>query len=111
MGLFGLISVNIVRRLKEIIIRKVFGASIHNIIKLLSKNLVKIMIISSLIAVPLCYFFTVGMLDSYFSTRAPITATPFLITSAILIITSVLTVSSHILKAAYLNIADNLREE
>jgi len=111
MGLSGLISVNIVRRLKEISIRKIFGASLQNIIKLLSKNLVKIMISASLIGVPLCYFFTAGMLDSAFITRAPITATPFLIASAILIITSVLTVSSHIMKAAYLNIADNLREE
>ena len=111
MGLFGLISLNIVRRLKEISIRKVFGASMQNIVKLLSKNLAKILIISSLIAVPLCYFFTVNMMDSYFSTRSPITATPFLLALAILIMTSVLTVLSHIIKAAYANIADTLREE
>jgi len=111
MGLFGLISVNIVRRLKEISIRKVFGASMQNIVKLLSKNLAKILIISSLIAVPLCYFFTLGMMDSYFSTRSPITATPFLLALTILIMTSVLTVLSHIIKAAYANIADILREE
>ncbi len=111
MGLFGLISLNIVRRLKEISIRKVFGASMQNIVKLLSKNLAKILIISSLIAVPLCYFFTFSMMDSYFSTRSPITVTPFLLALAILVITSVLTALSHIIKAAYVNIADTLREE
>jgi putative ABC transport system permease protein len=111
MGLFGLISVNIVRRLKEICIRKVFGASMQNIVRLLSKNLAKILIISSLIAVPLCYFFTVSMMDSYFSTHSPITATPFLLALAILTITSISTVLSHIIKAANINIADTLREE
>jgi hypothetical protein len=110
-GLFGLISINIVKRTKEISIRKVLGASIWKIVKLLSESILKIMVISSIIAAPLCYLFTVSLLDSYFSTRAPITAAPFLIAAFILISTSILTVLSQILKAARMNIVDRLREE
>ena len=110
-GLFGLLSISIVKRTKEISIRKVLGASISNIMQLLSGNILKIMIISSIIGAPLCYFFAVSLMDSYFSIRTPMTLTPFLIAAFILISTSVLTVLSQILKAARMNIVDRLREE
>jgi len=111
MGLFGLISISIVKRIKEISIRKVLGASFSNIMKLVSGHILTVMIISSIIAVPLCYFFTVSLLDSYFSMRTPITAAPFLIAASILIGTSLLTVLSKIIGAARTNIVDNLKEE
>jgi hypothetical protein len=110
-GLFGLLSISIVKRTKEISIRKVLGASISNIMQLLSGNILKIMIISSIIGAPLCYFFAVSLMDSYFSIRTPMTLTPFLIAAFILISSSVLTVLSQILKAARMNIVDRLREE
>jgi ABC-type antimicrobial peptide transport system permease subunit len=110
-GLFGLLSISIVKRTKEISIRKVLGASVSSIMQLLSGNILKIMIFSSIIAAPLCYFFSVSLLDSYFTTRTPITAAPFLIAAFILISTSILTVLSQILKAARMNIVDRLREE
>jgi len=110
-GLFGLLSISIVKRTKEISIRKVLGASISNIMQLLSGNILKIMIISSIIGAPLCYFFAVSLLDSYFSTRTPMTLTPFLIAAFILISISILTVLSQILKAARMNIVDRLRED
>jgi putative ABC transport system permease protein len=110
-GLFGLLSISIVKRTKEISIRKVLGASISNIIQLLSGNILKIMVISSIIGAPLCYFFTVSLLDSYFSIRTPMTLTPFLIASFILISTSILTVLSQILNTARMNIVDRLRAE
>jgi putative ABC transport system permease protein len=87
------------------------GASISNIVQLLSGNILKIMVISSIIGAPLCYFFAVSLMDSYFSTRTPMTLTPFLIAAFILISTSVLTVLSQILKAVRMNIVDRLREE
>ena len=111
MGLFGLISISIVKRIKEISIRKVLGASLSNIMKLLSGNILKIMIASSVIATPLCYFFAVSLLDSSYSNRTPITAGPFLIAASILICTSLLTVLSKIIGAARTNIVNNLKEE
>ena len=111
MGLFGLISISIVKRIKEISIRKVLGASLSNIMKLVSGNILKIMIISSIIAVPLCYFFAILLLDSSYSNRTPITVAPFLVAASILIGTSLLTVFSKIIGAARTNIVDNLKEE
>jgi hypothetical protein len=110
MGLFGMISINLVKRIKEISIRKVFGANIKNIVELMGKTLIGVMVISALIATPLCYLFTVDILDSYFSVRIPITVTPFLLSSLLVIGISIITVISPILRAANVNIIDNLRE-
>ena len=110
MGLFGLISISIVKRMKEISIRKVHGASVTNITNLLNKDFVMIMIISSIIAAPLC-FLLMNQILNVFEYRTPITILPFIIAGLVIIVTSLSTVFSQIYKAARSNPVDTLRIE
>ena len=105
MGLFGLISVSVARRLKKISIRKVLGASMMNIVELVNKTIFKILVIVPLIAIPLCYVLMDWYLEfCYHGSQTPLTAGPFLYAA-------LMTLSSQILKAARMNIVDTLREE
>jgi putative ABC transport system permease protein len=111
MGLFGLITINIVKRMKELSIRKVFGASVGNIVNLFNKNLFTIMIVSTIIATPICYFLADSLLGSVYRYRPPIKLFPFLIAGLLMTTLSLLTVLSQIYKAARSNPADTLRIE
>ena len=57
LGLFGLASFMAVQRTKEIGVRKVLGASVLNLWKLLSKDFIVLMLISLCIAIPIAYYF------------------------------------------------------
>lgn len=111
MGLFGLISVNIVKRMKEISIRKVLGASVPNITHLLNKDLFRIMILASIIAAPIGYFLNNGLLSASYEFHASITIVPFVVAGVVMILTSLITVFSQIYKAAKSNPIDTLRIE
>src|SRR4029078_7197826 len=56
LGLFGLASYTAIKRTKEIGVRKVLGSSVHNIVLLLSKDLLKPVLTGTLIAVPVSYY-------------------------------------------------------
>ena len=56
MGLFGMVTYSTEKRIKEIGIRKVVGASVSEIVKLLSWSYIKLLIIAGLIALPISYF-------------------------------------------------------
>ena len=110
MGLFGLISVNILKQMKEISIRKVFGATVMNILKLLNKSLFVIMLVSAVIAAPLCYFFVRSILEFY-EYHSSINLLSFLIAGILMTIISLLTVFTQVYKAARSNPVDTLRME
>ena len=65
LGLFGLSAFTIVQRTKEIGIRKVLGASVLQIVHLLSKDFAKVVLIASLLALPIAYFATEQWLSGY----------------------------------------------
>ncbi len=65
LGLFGLVSLMAVQRTQEIGIRKVLGASVQQLISLLTRDLVKLIIIASLIALPLAGIAMNQWLTSY----------------------------------------------
>ena len=111
MGLFGLISVTVVKRTKEVTIRKVLGASNIHIVKLLNKEMLWILLLSSIFAMPLCYCFMNWYLDLSYATRVPIRMISFLFVVIIIISTSLLTVLTQIIKATKAKIIDNLRIE
>jgi len=111
MGLFGLISVSIVKRIREISIRKILGSSLLEIIALLNRNNLKILSISLIISIPLCYFWMDWFLDFCYGVRTPLTMTPFIAATALIVCTSLLTVLSQIIKGAKTSIVDSLREE
>ncbi len=65
MGLFGLVSFHVVKRTKEIGIRKILGSSSLGILWLVSKKFVKLILISLLIAVPIAYYSMNNWLENY----------------------------------------------
>ncbi|MBS1598849.1 MAG: ABC transporter permease [Bacteroidetes bacterium] len=109
-GLFGLTLITITQRLKEIGIRKVLGASISNILFLISKDFISLLCIASVIAIPLAYWGAHEWLQNY-KFRIHITIWYFLIPLLIIILITSLTISFKAIKAAMENPVRSLRAE
>ena len=110
LGLWGLASFTTTQKLKEISIRKVMGASINNIVTLLSGQFIKLVLIASVIALPLAWYGMNQWLDS-FAFKIGLTWDLFFIPVVILAIISLGTVSFQILRGANANPAKVLRSE
>jgi putative ABC transport system permease protein len=110
LGLLGLAALAAVNRTKEIGIRKVLGASISNIVGLLSKDFLKLILIAILIASPLAFYFMSKWLQD-FAYRIQISWWIFLIAGAFAILIAIVTISLQAIKAAMTNPVKNLRTE
>jgi putative ABC transport system permease protein len=110
LGLFGLASFVAEQRTKEIGIRKVMGASVGNLWQMLSKDFVILVIISSVIAITLSYFFCISWLKS-FEYRTAISWWIFAISAAGALVITLLTVSFQAIKAALMSPINSLRSE
>ncbi len=110
LGLFGMASFTAEKRIKEIGIRKVLGASVFNLWRLLSKEFVGLVIISFLISVPLSWYLMNHWLLN-FEYRAEITGLLFAWTALGTILITLLTVSYQSIKAAITNPVNSLRSE
>ncbi len=110
LGLFGLSAFAAERRTKEIGIRKVLGASVKNIVGLLSIDFIKLVLIAFLLACPLAWYLMRQWLQS-FTYQVEINLDVFLITGLVAILIAQLTVSWQSLKAAFTNPVDSLRNE
>ncbi len=110
LGLLGLSSFSAEQRRKEIGIRKVLGSSVSEIINLLTKDYLKLIVISSVIALPLS-FYLMNVWLSDFAYRIQISWIPFVLAVLISIIISLLTISSQAVKAALTNPIKSLRYE
>jgi len=84
LGLFALATLTIQQRLKEVAIRKTLGASVKEIMFQLLKSFLKIVVISSVILIPIAYFFMLNWLEN-FVYRIEMPILPFIITPIILI--------------------------
>jgi ABC-type antimicrobial peptide transport system permease subunit len=110
LGLFGLSSFVAERRTKEIGIRKVSGASVFSLWKLLSRDFVFLVIISCFIAVPIAYYYMHSWLQNY-KYRTEITWYVFALAIGGALIITLLTVSFQAIKAAISNPVKSLRTE
>lgn len=110
LGLFGLASFTTAKRTKEIGVRKVLGSSTQNIVILLSKDLLKPVIIATVIALPVGYYAMNTWLQN-FAYRTPFSWWIFLLAAVIIFGIALLTVSIKALKAAVMNPAKSLRAE
>jgi putative ABC transport system permease protein len=110
LGLFGLSSFMVQQRTKEIGIRKVLGATIQNILILLSKDYIKLVCLAGLIALPLAYFILNWWLESYMY-RIELTWWLFVIPVVIVISIALFTVYFQTIRAALTNPANVLRNE
>lgn len=110
LGLFGLTAYVAEQRTKEIGIRKVLGASIQQIWMLLSKDFILLVLISSVIAVPVAYYFLRAWLLNY-DYRISIGAGVFIAGGLLALLIAVITVSLQAIKAAAANPMNSLRGE
>jgi ABC-type antimicrobial peptide transport system permease subunit len=98
------------QRIKEIGVRKVLGASVFNLWKLLSKDFVILVFISFLIAIPIAWLFMYNWLQNY-EYRTSISLWIFIITCLAALVITVFTVSFQAIKAALANPVKSLRAE
>ncbi|CAM3459300.1 ABC transporter permease [Aequorivita lipolytica] len=110
LGLFGLVSFVAEQKKKEIGIRKVLGASVQNMVRLLTKDFVRLVGIAFIIAAPLAYFIMQNWLQD-FPYRINIEWWVFLIAGGAALIITLLTVSFQAIKAAIANPVKSLRTE
>lgn len=110
LGLFGMASFMAEQRIKEIGVRKVLGASVFNLWRLLSKDFVMLVLIALIIASPLAWYFMHGWLQNY-DYHADVAWWIFIITGAGAMVITLLTVSFQSIRAALANPVKSLRSE
>jgi len=110
MGLFGLASYVAEQRTKEIGVRKVLGASVLNLWKLLSKDFITLVIISCFIAIPVAWYFLNGWLQKY-EYRTDMAWWIFAGAIGCSLLITLITVSFQAIKAAITNPVKSLRTE
>jgi len=110
LGLFGMASLAMVKRTKEIAVRKVLGASVSNILLMLSTNYVKLIAISCAFAFPLAYYLTNQWLQG-FSYKIDISWWMIMMPGVIVLLTTLVTIAGQSLKAALANPAKSLKDQ
>jgi putative ABC transport system permease protein len=110
LGLFGLVTYMAEQRTKEIGIRKVLGASVPNIVSLLSSEFLVLVIISVLIASPIAYYAMSQWLTE-FAYRIEISWWMFLTAGVLAVCIALLTVSFQAIRAALMNPVNSLKSE
>ena len=110
LGLFGMASFVAEQRTKEIGIRKVLGASVINLWRLLSKEFLILVLVSCFIATPIAYYYLNNWLTNY-DYRIEIRWPVFVFSAAAALAITVLTVSFQAIKAAIANPTKSLRTE
>ena len=111
LGLLGTVSFTTKKRIKEISIRKIMGASSESLVLLLSKDFVILMVIASIITIPVIYFLFNHLLADIQHYSIQIGFIEIIISLLIMMFLGLATILSQTLKAANANPADNLRTE
>ena len=110
LGLLGLAAFTAEQRIKEVGVRRVLGASVQTITLLLTKDFIKLVIVSIVIAVPVTWY----VMDRWlmdFSYRITIDWKIFMVTAVITMLIAIITVSSQAIKAALANPVNSLKNE
>jgi putative ABC transport system permease protein len=110
LGLFGLTLITIAQRIKEIGIRKVLGASVPNILMMLSKDFLKLILIANVIALPLAYWGCHKWLENY-TFRINFSIFFFIIPMIMVFLIAMCTISFQAVKAALANPVKSLKSE
>jgi putative ABC transport system permease protein len=110
LGLFGLAALVAVNRNKEIGIRKVLGASVSSLVRLLSLEFSRLVLIALALSTPLAWYFSLRWLQGY-AYRTSLEWWIFALTGALTLALAVATVSFHALRAAWSNPVESLKAE
>ena len=110
LGLFGLASFTAEQRTKEIGVRKVLGASVVNLLFLMSKEFTKWVLTANILAWPIAYFLMKNWLQS-FAYHTNLSWLIFVSTGAVALVIALITVSYQSVRAALINPVDALKYE
>ncbi len=110
LGLIGLVSFLAAQRTKEIGVRRVFGAKIPDVVKLLSNEFIRLILVANLIAWPFAYFVTNRWLQN-FSQKTAINWTLYLFAGLITLLLTLIITTSKAISASSRNTADTIRQE
>jgi len=110
MGLFGLAAINVVNRTKEIGIRKVLGASMRDLLELLSMGFLRLVFVAILVAVPVAWWIMNRWLED-FAYRIEIHWWMFVVVGVVALTIALATVSLQVWRAARANPVEALRSE
>jgi putative ABC transport system permease protein len=110
LGLLGLTAFTTQQKQKEISIRRVMGASIVQIVSMITQNYLWLALIAAFIAFPVAYYFMNNWLKA-FSYSTGLSIVPFIMSALVIVVTATLTAMFHSAKAALSKPANNLRSE
>jgi ABC-type antimicrobial peptide transport system permease subunit len=110
-GLFTLVSLNIIKKMKEIGVRKVLGASAGNITRVINAEFVIILLIASVGGAALGWWMSAMLMDSIWDYYQEVTMTSMIISASILFVASALSIGFKVYKTIRLNPALVLRDE
>ncbi|MBL7857005.1 MAG: ABC transporter permease [Cyclobacteriaceae bacterium] len=110
-GLFTLVSLNIIKKMKEIGVRKVLGASVTNITRIINTEFVIILLIASVLGATLSYLAVDALMDSIWDYYQPTTMSTMIFSVCLLFFVSALTIGYKVFGAASMNPVNTLRTE
>jgi putative ABC transport system permease protein len=110
LGIFGVLSLALTKRMKEIAVRKVLGAEVHHILGLFVRQYAGLMLIATLIAWPLSYYFSNQWLQQYVY-RIPQAAGVYFTAALFVAVIALVLISLQCLKVALANPVHSLRSE
>lgn len=110
-GLYTLVSLNIIKRMKEIGVRKVLGASISNITRIINTEFVIMLFISSILGAAASYFLVGGLMGSIWKYYLPASSVTFAISIFLMFFISGVAIGYKVITAASMNPVNTLRTE
>ena len=110
MGLFALAAYTVNQRMKEIGVRKVLGASTGHIVKLVTSDFVKLIVLASIIAFPIAWYFMNAWLQD-FAYRITIGWHVFAVSGGLALVVALFTVGTQAIKATLVNPVEVLKDE
>ena len=111
LGLFSIVSLNVLRRMKEVGVRKVLGASVPHLMMILNKKFIIILIVACTLGSTASYFLANGLMDTIWTYHVDPGITSFVISVALLIVMALSTTSLRVYKAATANPTETIRTE
>ena len=111
LGLYTLVSINLIKRTKEIGVRKVLGGSVGHIVYLISRSYFLLLFISSVIGVTAGFYLVDGLIGSIFNNYKPMDFFTFGIPSTTIIVVSLMIAGFRTLKSAMVNPVNSIRYE
>jgi putative ABC transport system permease protein len=110
LGLYGLSSFMAERRFKEIGVRKVMGASVQQIVGMMSGEFVRLVLIAFVISIPLAWYAITSWLEK-FAYRTQLDVSVFVFAGSVSLLVALVTISFESVRAASSNPVDSLRSE